>query len=206
MSETNIIKDNQQSSELKDIRDKKTERITSALYLVTNFLSDNDPIKWQIREKALNILLIGDEALSYITDLLKLIDVALYDRHSSPMNLSILREEYLRLVDLIKRESADLETLVGPRSGATPSFGTPLAGRKDEKFSQKNKKISASKTDRQATVLNFLTTGVWSSIREIAKNLPNFSGKTVQRELNALVAAGLVKKTGERRWSRYTKI
>ena len=209
MSGTNLIKDNQLLG-VKDIKDKKIERITSALYLVTNFLSDNDPIKWKIREKALNILLVGAESanwrMSHIADLLRLIDVALYDQHSSPMNLSILREEYLKLDDLIKKETANLDALVGPPSTLTTSAIQSSLGQKNEKTSQKTKKTFSLKTDRQDIILNSLTVGVWLPIKDIAKNLQNFSGKTVQRELNVLVAAGLIKKTGERRWSRYTKI
>ncbi|MEK7171161.1 MAG: hypothetical protein AAB774_02550 [Patescibacteria group bacterium] len=209
MSETNLIKDNQPSG-VKDIKDKKIERITSALYLVTNFLSDNDPIKWKIREKALNILLVGAESanwrMSHITDLLRLIDVALYDQHSSSMNLSILREEYLKLNDLIKRETANLDALIGSPSTPIPSAAPPSLGQKTEKASPKIRKTFSLKTDRQEIILNSLTAGVWLPIKDIAKNLQNFSGKTVQRELNTLVIAGLVKKTGERRWSRYTKI
>jgi hypothetical protein len=43
-------------------------------------------------------------------------------------------------------------------------------------------------------------------IREVAANLPEYSEKMIQRELAELVEAGKVKKTGLKRWSRYTYI
>ena len=106
------------------------------------------------------------------------------------MNLAILRQEYLSLSDLIKQQSFRLDSMF----------------EKNEEIRPKIKKTFASKTDRQTVILNFLKIGVWLSIKDIAKNLPDFSGKTVQRELNTLTDTGLVKKTGERRWSRYAKV
>ncbi len=35
---------------------KKTEKIVSALYLVSDFLSDSEPIKWQLRSIGLDLL------------------------------------------------------------------------------------------------------------------------------------------------------
>jgi hypothetical protein len=43
-------------------------------------------------------------------------------------------------------------------------------------------------------------------IREVVANLPEYSEKMIQRELAELVEAGKVKKTGLKRWSRYTSI
>ena len=35
---------------------KKTEKLVSALYLLTSFISDKEPVKWQIREAGVNLL------------------------------------------------------------------------------------------------------------------------------------------------------
>jgi len=35
---------------------KKTERIVSALYLTSSLFSDNEPIKWRIREVGVNVI------------------------------------------------------------------------------------------------------------------------------------------------------
>jgi DNA-binding HxlR family transcriptional regulator len=43
-------------------------------------------------------------------------------------------------------------------------------------------------------------------IKDVVSNLPEYSEKMIQRELAELVAAGRVKKTGLKRWSRYTYI
>ena len=41
------------------------------------------------------------------------------------------------------------------------------------------------------------------TIKDIALHIPGVSEKTVQRDLQALVSAGVLKRKGERRWSRY---
>jgi hypothetical protein len=35
---------------------KKTEKLASAVYLVTNLLSDNEPMKWTLRKKVSELL------------------------------------------------------------------------------------------------------------------------------------------------------
>src|ERR1700679_48070 len=35
---------------------KKTEKITSALYLVSSLIKDTEPIKWELREKGVSLL------------------------------------------------------------------------------------------------------------------------------------------------------
>ena len=42
------------------------------------------------------------------------------------------------------------------------------------------------------------------SIKDILRVLPNYSSKTLQRELIRMVDEGILEKTGERRWSRYS--
>jgi hypothetical protein len=41
-------------------------------------------------------------------------------------------------------------------------------------------------------------------VKDITIHFPDLSEKTLQRELLALVETGVLKKTGERRWSRYS--
>ncbi len=201
MSDSKSIKDNLSN---RDIKDKKTEKLTSALYLVTNFLSDNDPIKWKIRERALDVLFFATrdhpQVLSYITDLLRLIDVVVLDRQISAMNFGLLRQEYLRLYELIELIQNQVNAAV-LKTASIAVVDKPLP----EKALKSTLSKTLSKNERHAVILQSLTVGAWSAIKDIVKKLPNLSGKTVQRELNVMAEAGLVKRIGERRWSRYSK-
>ncbi|TSC65746.1 MAG: Uncharacterized protein G01um101477_351 [Candidatus Doudnabacteria bacterium Gr01-1014_77] len=67
-------------------------------------------------------------------------------------------------------------------------------------------KISASvkdKNNRQDIILSMLKSGVKLTIKDFAKNIKGCSEKTIQRELLSLVSKGILKKEGERRWSKY---
>ncbi len=59
-------------------------------------------------------------------------------------------------------------------------------------------------TSRASSILEILRAGGEMSIRDIATNLPEYGGKTLQRELGALIEKGLVRRNGRKRWSRYS--
>lgn len=87
---------------------KKTERLVAAAYLVSDLLSDNDPLKWKLRDNAISFLdlvtsfvsndmtsrmfvtAIGDE----IEAISGLLEVGVLTGGMSQMNVSILKKEF----------------------------------------------------------------------------------------------------------------
>jgi hypothetical protein len=59
---------------------------------------------------------------------------------------------------------------------------------------------------RHQSILSLLAKGSEFSIKDISSQLPEYSEKTVQRTLLSLVTGGKVKKTGSKRWSRYSLV
>jgi hypothetical protein len=57
---------------------------------------------------------------------------------------------------------------------------------------------------REQSILEALQQGGAMGIRDISAHLPEYSEKMIQRELSALVEGGKVRKSGEKRWSKYT--
>lgn len=102
----------------------KLTKLTSATYMVTDFLSDNEPIKWKLREKSLAI--ITDQSLSFrnatgfyrladygqlgraISEIVALLDIVLVGSSVSVMNFSILKNEYQTLDNLLNERALDL--------------------------------------------------------------------------------------------------
>ncbi len=98
---------------------KKTKKLATALYLVTNFLSDNEPLKWKLRERSV-FLLSGVSNVRYesvsevdnvfacysvlIDEVISLLDIAVESKLISEMNYLILRKEYFALRGLIVSE------------------------------------------------------------------------------------------------------
>ena len=209
-----VIKDKnlKDNLDLKTIKDKnehwrivflKTTKLTSALYLITNFLSDTEPLKIELRDKALSILAAVDErepvgSLGYIGHLIALLDIAMVGPMISVMNFSLVKNEYSALQQLILAEQAE--------AGATPFFGetkspeTPILPKTSVLGEPP---VVSSGVDRRQVIIDFIKGQGWSSIRDIAGVVPNLSNKTVQRQLQNLVRDGVLKKVGDRRWSRY---
>lgn len=65
-------------------------------------------------------------------------------------------------------------------------------------------KSSSDLSHRRRSILEVLGSGRELGIRDISSNVPQYSEKMIQRELVELVALGFVKKTGFKRWSRYS--
>jgi hypothetical protein len=65
---------------------------------------------------------------------------------------------------------------------------------------------SSQSSHRAQAILEVLRAQGELGIRDVASNLPEYSEKMIQRELADLVVAGRVKKSGLKRWSKYTYI
>jgi hypothetical protein len=68
---------------------------------------------------------------------------------------------------------------------------------------QYRERVQDVQKDRRATILGMLQRKDRVSVRDVAGVIKDCSEKTLQRELLALVAQGVLKKEGERRWSTY---
>lgn len=117
----NVIKDSLSLSDSKERLSRfislKAEKLTSALYLVTDFLSDSEPLKWKLRSRSIDLLLeagaVSRRVMSYgrtggaeafaslVSDLVFLLEVADKTGSVSEINFSILKQEYLDLKDLL---------------------------------------------------------------------------------------------------------
>ncbi len=72
---------------------------------------------------------------------------------------------------------------------------------KDNKTSDAN---DSRIKDRREAVLSVIKNKGRASIKDISTLVRGVSEKTIQRELSALITAGVVLKQGERRWSIYS--
>ncbi len=59
------------------------------------------------------------------------------------------------------------------------------------------------KRQRRQKILSIIKQKKEVTIKDISSNIKNCSEKTIQRELNSLLFEKVIKKTGERRWSKY---
>lgn len=79
-----------------------------------------------------------------------------------------------------------------------------LGFKKDSIFDGSFKGHASKNSERTQTIIAEVGKKGSVTIKDVSILLKNVSEKTVQRELIALVSQGVLKKEGERRWSRYS--
>ncbi len=239
---------------------KKTEKIIAALYLITNLISDTEPIKLQIRK--LSIGLMSDvlslkkttvvqsrqtliNLMSSMSETISLLKIASTADHISSMNYSIIQKELVLLMDNLQniheeitangssvfpQDFFNVATPIGNsinNSGISSQVSSvsspsnyPLAklfptkghyrtseSVKDKQTQQVQKdNIKDIKNSRHDNIIRLLNDGKTLGIKDFAREIKDCSEKTIQRELISLVATGVLKKTGERRWSLYSLV
>jgi hypothetical protein len=206
----------------KELKDSKTlisvkvQKLTSALYLVTSFFSDSDPLKWKLRDRALEVLSQTNEAslfdasINSIGQLLSLIEVTLIVPGISQMNFSLLKKEYeevrQKMLGVVpealpweSESKGEASGFLLPRSAAG-KVSPWESGAKGNTLPARTKPVN---NPRREIILKFVKNHGWSSIKDIAQTMPEVSVKTVQRELAEMVQSRVLKKEGDRRWSRY---
>jgi hypothetical protein len=246
---------------------KKTERLATAVYLLTNLLPEDEPLKNRFRDTVLDLVseslnlaarsAVNDslfiegfsakllEAISFL-ELLKMAGLI------SPMNYEILSREFNSLLRVVEANdhlafqsqavsltedffSVPTEYLAEKKDEEVPTVSTTpimnsslndLKGEskllvtnqtvsykgqnnlKDSKINNvlnnmSDKKVQ-TKTDRSQQIINLLKKDKVLTIKDFVNVIKDCSEKTIQRELLAMVAKGLIRKEGERRWSHYS--
>lgn len=104
----------------------KSERLVAALYMVSNFFSDSEPMKWKLRDMGLTVLsnvsLIKDKNSSERTALLSktlsdavtvisLLEIARLSDFISDMNYAILRREFNSFCSMIQSRNEVSESV-----------------------------------------------------------------------------------------------
>lgn len=241
---------------------KRTEKVVSALCLVTNLLSDQDPIKWAIRDKGVNLLsklfsagnqnvfnrievLVQTNRL--INEIISLVEVTVLSKLISEMNASIIKKE----LHFLKNEIEDFNynsdvsgqfllsglfddnlngnsypTLGGGENGQFSGHKRQTINIRDSHDKghfykgQNNQNTSATKRNlgyklknssgnnihkdaRKTVIIGLFKKNKELTIKDISIAIPDCSGKTIQRELNGMLKDKIIKKEGEKRWSKY---
>lgn len=210
---------------IKEIKEKtKGQKIVAAVYLVTNHMSDTDPLKETLRRAAIALLSSGSlqhEKGELLQDLLAAAALA---GVISEKNASIISYETKKLYEVegmrseIRPEFFDTaETSFDQKRYAFKKTSTVLLNQPKKQsmsfsdhVSVLNNKMNndlnnktANRTERGDAIMSFMTHKKSATVKDISTLFPGVSEKTVQRELGALVAQGKLSKRGDKRWSVY---
>jgi hypothetical protein len=244
----------------------KTHKLITALYMVTDIIDKEEPIRGKLRNLGAEIISDMHSAPAgagnKIAEVVSFLNIASAMNFISEMNCSILKKEFFELkvsiqeyIDMKPAWLADFfenskfpplldkEGVGGGNSEITTSpFGRSFSTRRRELNSKghlparagtrigvqkgstllKAIKDMSDKTNtlglaprvqdfdilkkkRRDDIINIIkTAGGNATIKDIP--LSSCSKKTLQRELISMVKDGVLNKTGEKRWSRYSLI
>ncbi len=100
-----------------------------------------------------------------------------------------------------------LRPLEGRESGGYPHKGhNGQSGTQDLSFTEQGSNPFNNGDERKKMILKTLEGGKIMSVRDLMSVIKNVSEKTIQRDLVSMVKDKTVKKTGEKRWSKYSLV
>jgi hypothetical protein len=212
---------------------KKTERIVSAVFLITNLLNEQEPLRKALREKALRLLSVTLQSKDFIELLTKeyihlstLLRVAQDVGFVSPMNYQIISREIGAVETTIKEympKDSGLFLNQDFFEVRVPDLKIPqlpsmikdnlYKGQSNVLYNVRNKQhilrkdintdVKDNKNDRRQKILTIIAKKTNCSIKDFSHVITDYSEKTIQRELGAMVQEGILVKNGEKRWSTY---
>ena len=199
----------------------RVEKLGMAIYLVTDLLTDTEPIKFELRNKNIKLLSViknDRKAVSFIKEIDGLLKIAYMAQLISKMNYSILNIEYGKLLNLIRGNKQiiltdklfeeDSKGQIDKGHSIGQSKGQPkLSDRKVVKDTLKKTKQMKKREinrDRRSLVIKFIKDKQDASIKDILNVVDDCSIKTLQRDLVSLVQEGVLKKEREKRWTKYS--
>ena len=89
-------------------------------------------------------------------------------------------------------------------SSTTPSSAQVPAPRKAPAGSQNTAPKASPSPDRRTRIQTIVEAKGEASIKDISEIITDCSEKTVQREINTMIADNIIQRHGERRWSKYS--
>jgi DNA-binding transcriptional ArsR family regulator len=215
----------------KDIRRvfiyKKAERLAKAIHLIAPAFVHSPSLRNRADSIAMSLVdaailppsLARDPLSRELLALSSLLSIARIGGHLSNMNANLISKEAHTLLQevaayeephLFLDESPTLSDIARKAvqgNGANRSHAQPLNAQKksvQKVFKgQSSIKDNTQKSGRKDNILNVLRSKGQSSIKDISTVIRGVSEKTIQRELQSMVDTGLIKRSGERRWSMY---
>jgi hypothetical protein len=205
---------------------RKSEKLASALYVITGFIPHDEPIRGRLRVCALDLISKSSDSnhfsgagpeqfASRCAEIGTILETAVNAGLVSPMNARLMCDEYADLAGFVREHRSRISEAGGVHNVSVEQPG----GLKDKIGNGFIKTLSVPRPshsyvvsgkvrqkDRRSRILALFKNKDRLGIRDVVGHVNGCSEKTIQRELLALVRDGLLAKEGDRRWSVYRKI
>jgi hypothetical protein len=217
-----IYDNNQKSVEhgLTVKRQVQVEAISKAIYLVTDLFDKDEFLKLSLRRIAVECVEKTDKKDS----LLKLLSLIRLSRELdliTEMNSRILIKAIDSNIENIEKKDVDIKALIEVEDRPEITHNNEIIPfiNKEVEVEKKAPSITINNNTQNIKTVNNISMDIGSrrkrileivktrgavTINEFIEAIKGCSSKTIQRELTSLVLSGTLKKTGERRWSKYS--
>lgn len=205
---------------------RKSEKLASALYVITGFIVQDEPIRGRLRVCALDLITKSSDSNNFsgsgpeqfavkCAEIGTLLETSVTAGLVSPMNARLMCDEYAELAQFVRDHRSRIAEALGVQSvdvehplslkssvsnGVLKSFNISVLNKKQYQSS------GARQKDRRGKILALFKSRDRLSIKDVVGHVNGCSEKTIQRELISLVRDGVLAKEGERRWSVYRKV
>lgn len=187
---------------------RRVFELTLAIYRVTDFFPPGEVLRRNLREKANEIFgnvseygysenmeQAANTILAKVEAIKGYLEIARSMRFVRPINITILEREYDRLCEFFAKEptASDIKTSepqAAPSKEELPTWN---------EFSKVN-----GTTERQKAILEHVKQAKQAKISDFYSSFNGVSSKTIQRDLQDLVAKSILKKEGTKRWTVYS--
>ena len=202
---------------MSDTFDKKPEKLASAIYLISGFFNDQEPLKWKLRTLASEFIAFAVslkerqiatiEIKDIVLKITGFISVAKNAGLISIENHNLMQEELTKYIETLDYpvNISDFLNIESQKSEMKKLEERPVRSImiKDKPLKEFGA-VSVKKNSRQNIIISILKRKKEIMIKDISPLINGCSEKTIQRELSAMVQTGLLKRVGEKRWSRYS--
>lgn len=206
---------------------KKTERIVSVVFYVSNTLEKNERTNFILEDILKTAQLVHDAILRTLEARTHLSEepirvaahslIALESKLQVAASTGLISSEVLHVLaseidgvlrglnKYLIRTTAfdDLDYKVMP-SGPERTRSVARESAVEKKEAVSGVEPNRTEIDRRERIKVVLSAKGEATIKDISDIITDVSTKTIQRELNAMIEDNLVKRQGERRWSKYS--
>lgn len=186
---------------------KKLQKLASAIYLITGFFAEQEPLRWRLRSLSTDLVSDSVKDKSWVLrEINHLIFLAKNAGLVSEPNYEVMFKELSKVENSYENQlgSAFPKEIEGPVSPPLlQKIASTIKDNMPKKVATESGAVSLKKNNRQTVILDLLKKNKEIMIKDVSPLISGCSEKTIQRELLGMVAEGILVKKGEKRWSRY---
>lgn len=211
-------------------RQVQVEAISKAVYLVTDLFPQDEPLRMSLRRVAIDTVESEDKVSCFLklNSLIKLShSINLITDMNADLLVKVINDQLTELNKKEDKKEIHIDKVLGIEDNVQiveqsvvvienkDKVGVVMEERVEKKVptitinnnTQNIKTINNISMDigsRRKRILEIVRARGAVTINEFIEAIKGCSSKTIQRELTSLVLSGTLKKTGERRWSKYS--